>query len=79
MEQSSQQPNRHTKRRTLLVPYATCLTARLAHLVRDRSRRIRTMRFRPANIRLINRRESHLGCCLVCSNESYLNETHQCC
>jgi hypothetical protein len=61
------------------VTYATCPTARLAPLVRESSRRSRTMRFRPAHIRLINRRESRLDCCLVCSNESYLNETYQCC
>lgn len=34
---------------------------RLATLVRGSSRRITTMRLRPANIRVINRRESLLG------------------
>ena len=37
------------------MPYATG-SARLANLVRGSSRRIMIMRFRPANIRLINRR-----------------------
>lgn len=46
--------------------YAAGLAARPAPLVRDSSRRITTMRLRPANIRVINRRESHLDCCLAC-------------
>jgi hypothetical protein len=39
--------------------------SRLATLVRGSSRRITTMRFRPANIRVINRRDSQLGQCLL--------------
>ena len=35
--------------------------SRLATLVRGSSRRITTMRLRPANIRVINRRDSRLG------------------
>jgi hypothetical protein len=38
--------------------YAAGLTARSAPLVRGSSRRITIMRFRPANIRVINRRNS---------------------
>ena len=37
-----------------------------ALLVRGSSRRITIMRFRPANIRVINRRENHLGRDLRC-------------
>jgi hypothetical protein len=49
--------------------YAAGLRARPARLVRGSSRRITIMRFRPANISVINRRDSrfdHLRCC-VCS------------
>ena len=45
--------------------YAAGLRARPALLVRGSSRRITIMRFRPANIRVINRRDSwldHLRC-----------------
>lgn len=47
--------------------YAAGLRARPALLVRGRSRRITIMRYRPANIRVINRRDSRLGhrrCCV---------------
>ena len=40
--------------------YAVDLRIEPAFLVRGRSRRITIMRFRPANIRVINRRESRL-------------------
>jgi len=46
-----------SKRRTLLTFYAARPKAQPAQLVRGSSRRIMTMRFRPANIRVINRRE----------------------
>ena len=45
-----------TKRRTLLTFYAERSPAQPAPLVRGSSRRIMSMRFRPANIRVINRR-----------------------
>ena len=41
--------------------YAAGLRARPALLVRGSSRRITIMRFRPANIRVINRRDRQLG------------------
>ena len=40
--------------------YAVGLTTEPARLVRGSSRRITIMRFRPANIRVINRRNSRL-------------------
>ena len=40
--------------------YAVGLRTEPALLVRGSSRRITIMRFRPANIRVINRRENHL-------------------
>ena len=43
--------------------------AQLAPLVRGSSRRITTLRFRPAHIRVINRRDSLLGRCLLGSSE----------
>src|SRR6516165_10854360 len=49
------------------LTYAAGLRARPAPLVRGSSRRITIMRFRPANIRVINRRDSRLGhlrCCV---------------
>jgi len=46
--------------------YAEGLRAKPASLVRDSSRRITIMRFRPANIRVISRRENHLGHDLRC-------------
>ena len=49
----------HTNRRTLVVFYAAGLRARSARLVRGSSRRMTTMRSRPAYIRVINRRRSH--------------------
>jgi hypothetical protein len=48
--------------------YAASLWARTALLVRGSSRRITIMRCRPANIRVINRRDSRLGhhrCCVL--------------
>jgi hypothetical protein len=45
-----------SKRRILLTFYAARPKAQPAQLVRGSSRRIMTMRFRPANIRVINRR-----------------------
>ena len=50
------------------LTYAAGLRARPALLVRGSSRRITIMRFRPANIRVINRRDSRLGplrCCVL--------------
>ena len=49
---------RHTNRRTLAVFYAAGLRAGPARLVRGSSRRMTTMRARPAHIRVINRRKS---------------------
>ena len=49
---------RHTNRRTLVVFYAAGLRAGSARLVRGSSRRMTTMRSRPAYIRVINRRKS---------------------
>jgi hypothetical protein len=46
--------------------YAAGSVARPAHLVRGSSRRITTMRLRPANIRVINRRDSYLDRHLRC-------------
>jgi hypothetical protein len=51
----------HTERRILDSPYAAGLRARPAMLVRGSSRRITIMRCRPANIRVINRRDSSFG------------------
>jgi hypothetical protein len=54
------------------LTYAAGLRARPALLVRGSSRRITIMRFRPANIRVINRRDSQLGhlrCCVLSSIE----------
>ena len=51
--------------------YAEGLRAEPASLVRGSSRRITIMRFRPANIRVINRRDSrfgHLRCCVPGTN-----------
>jgi hypothetical protein len=45
-----------TKRRTLLSSMRYGFRTQPAHLVRGSSRRIMTMRFQPANIRVINRR-----------------------
>ena len=47
-----------TKRRTLLCSMRNGLRPQPARLVRGSSRRIMSMRFRPANIRVINRRAS---------------------
>ena len=46
--------------------YAEGLRAEPAPLVRGSSRRITIMRFRPANIRVINRHENHLDHDLRC-------------
>ena len=46
----------HTKRRILVLSMRYGLTAQPALLVRGSSRRIMTLRFRPAYIRVINRR-----------------------
>jgi len=46
--------------------YAVGLRTEPAPLVRGSSRRITIMRFRPANIRVINRRNSHLDRNLRC-------------
>ena len=57
----------HTERRILEVFYAAGLRAGSAPLVRGSSRRITIMRCRPANIRVINRRDSRFGhfrCCI---------------
>jgi hypothetical protein len=50
----------HTERRTLDNFYAVGLRTEPALLVRGSSRRITIMRFRPADIRVINRRDSRL-------------------
>ena len=53
--------------------YAADLRARPALLVRGSSRRITIMRFRPANIRVINRLGSQLGhlrCCVLVTSKS---------
>ena len=67
MEQVRQRPRSTRNGEPSSSFYAAGLAARSAPLVRDSSRRITTMRLRPANIRVINRRESHLDCCLTCS------------
>ena len=46
--------------------YAVGLRTEPALIVRGSSRRITIMRFRPANIRVINRRENHLDHDLRC-------------
>ena len=48
------------------TPYAVGLRTQPAFLVRGSSRRITIMRFRPANIRVINRRNSRLDRDLRC-------------
>jgi hypothetical protein len=50
-------------------PYATDRKVRLALVVRGSSRRITIMRFRPANIRVINRRRSARGLHCLCSSD----------
>jgi hypothetical protein len=69
VKQIRQRSRRHTERRTLLAPLAAGETPDPRPLVRDSSRRITTMRFRPANIRVINRRDSRLDRCLTCFTE----------
>ena len=51
---------RHTNRRTLVVFYAAGLRAGSARLVRGSSRRMTTMRSRPAYIRVIRHRAPNL-------------------
>ena len=51
------------------MPYATG-SAGLAITVRGSSRRIKIMRFRPANIRLINRRLNCPDCCWLCPRKT---------
>jgi len=55
------------------TPYAVGLPAEPARLVRGSSRRITIMRFRPANIRVINRRENRLDRDLRC----FLSKTQE--
>ena len=55
----------HTKRRILLTSMRYSLRAQSAPLVRGSSRRIMTLRFRPAHIRVINRRFSSTAA--ICS------------
>jgi hypothetical protein len=52
----------HTERRILL----SSMRSQSASLVRGSSRRIMTVRFRPAYIRVINRRFSAFNCHLLC-------------
>ena len=66
MEHSGQRSKGRTERRILVSPYATGFWAELATLVRGSSRRIMTVRFRPAYIRVINRRFVALNCHLLC-------------
>ena len=51
----------NTERRVLVSSMRQALWAQPALLVRGSSRRITIMRFRPANIRVINRRDDRLG------------------
>jgi hypothetical protein len=57
--------------------YAVGLRPEPAPLVRGSSRRITIMRFRPANIRVINRRENYLDrdlCCLLTKSKNKKEE-----
>ncbi len=56
----------YTERRILEKFYAVGLRTEPALIVRGSSRRITIMRFRPANIRVINRRENYLDHDLRC-------------
>jgi hypothetical protein len=72
VKQSGQRLSGYTERRILVGSYVTGRTARLTPLVRGSSRRITTMTAglsRSANIRVINRRYSRLGRCLLCFTE----------
>ena len=72
MGQRGQRSRGHTERRTLVKYYATGRKAGPAFLVRGSSRRITTMTAgtaRSANIRVINRRRSHLDRCLGCPHQ----------
>jgi hypothetical protein len=55
-----------TERRTLQRSMWYGFSAQSAFLVRGSSRRIMTVRFRPADIRVINRRIGLLSCHLLC-------------
>lgn len=55
-----------TKRRTLICFVRQALAAQPAFSVRGSSRRITSMRFRPANTRVINRRDDILDRHLLC-------------
>ena len=67
LEHKSQQQPGQARRRTLAWPMRQASTG-LAITVRGSSRRIMIMRFRPANIRLINRRSSLLQLLLALSS-----------
>src|SRR6266436_8260120 len=58
------EPN--TERRVLVSSMRQALWAQPALLVRGSSRRITIMRFRPANIRVLNRRDDYLDRDLRC-------------
>jgi len=60
---------RRLRGRRSILAYATGSTG-LAITVRGSSRRIMIMRFRPANIRLINRRSNCSSCCSLCLRET---------
>ena len=58
------------------TPYAVGLRTEPAFLVRGGSRRITIMRFRPANIRVINRRENYLDHDLRCLPRARRKKDH---
>jgi hypothetical protein len=58
-----------TERRILLCPMRYGVSAQPAPLVRGSSRRITIVRFRPANIRVINRRTCLSFCHLRCGSK----------
>ena len=55
--------------------YEVGLRTEPAPLVRGSSRRITIMRFRPADIRVINRRICLLSCYLLCRPPAWLRKT----
>jgi hypothetical protein len=63
-----------TERRILLSFVRYRVTTQPASSVRGSSRRIMTMRFRPADIRVINRRICLLPCCLLGRPPAWLIE-----
>src|SRR5580692_1329240 len=70
----------NTERRVLVCSMRQGLRAQPALLVRGSSRRITIMRFRPANIRVINRRDDRLGCrphCFPLAREEQRKPTPQ--